>query len=155
MPDTEESTGVEQPPFDPDELLRKLENLIESKVTAEPSSQNSTSSAKSWIWAIVIAVIVLIGITVFTWISFKNGRELAKLRHEKNKAKILADQAAAEAELAKLQSEIDAAQTRADAAAEDLRRAEADIRAEEARYEANRRAIDRMRGWDESYPRGG
>lgn len=151
MPEVQEAKGVEQPPFDPDKLLRQLEELIKSKSTPAGHGDRVGSS---WIWSIIIPIIVLIGIAVFAWISRKNGRELAKLRHEKVKAKVLADNAKVSAELEQNAEHIARAQKNSDMRDEKLRRIEADIRAEEARHEADRRAIDRMRTWDGSYRRG-
>ena len=152
MPEEKESAGVEQPPPDPSELLRKLEALIREK--SEPLPQRPALDcqpprvSKSWIWAIIIPIIVLAGIAVFAWIARRHGRELAKLRHEKNKAKILAEKEAQDLALSQHQYSREQAQKKVDAANEKLRVVEADLRAEEARYEAELDAINRMRGWD-------
>ena len=159
MPTKEESKGVEQPPLDPQKLLLQLEALIRDKSTPTGEQACANTSAprvsKSWIWAIIIPIVVLIGITAYAWFAFRRGRELAKLRHEKVKTNILTAQAEITKEVADGNLKIAEGEKKLDAAREKLRVIEADIRAEEARYEADRRAIDRMRGWDGSYVRKG
>ena len=153
MGDKDESRGAEQPPLDPGKLLRQLEALIKDNSKAIDKSGGRVGA--SAIWSILIPILVLIGIAAFTWYSRKNGRELAKLRHEKNKAKILADQAEIGVAIQRYMSAIEAFKKKAAKQQDELRIIEADIRAEEARHEADRRAIDRMRSWDGSYHREG
>jgi hypothetical protein len=159
MSDIKESSGVEQPPLDPDELLRRLEALIRDK--SEPIGEkagldiSAPRVSKSWIWAIIIPIIVLIGITAYSWFAFRRGRELARLRHEKVKANLLTAQAEIDRKVDEGNLTIAEAEKKIAAARERLRVIEANIKVEEARYEADHRAIDRMRGWDGSYVRKG
>jgi len=88
-----------------------------------------------------------VGIGVWSWLSFRRNRELAKLRHEKNKAKILKEDAVVQAKIATNDKFIEEQRKIFDEASEDLESIEAAIRAEESRYEADMRAIDSIRSW--------
>jgi uncharacterized protein HemX len=143
--DKDESKGAEKPPFDPMKLLGQLERIV--KDNKKPSG-----GGKSWVGTLVIIAVVLVGVAVWSWISWRRNRELAKLRHEKNKTKILADQAVVDDKVAEGDAAIAEAERTLDKAREDLRRIEADIRAEEARYEADLRAIDSIRSWRDVDP---
>lgn len=140
-----ESKGVEKPPFDPMKLLGELERIV--KDNKKPSG-----GGKSWVGTLVIIAVVLVGVAVWSWISWRRNRELAKLRHEKNKAKILADQAVVDKKVAEGDAAIAEAEKVLVKARDDLRVIEADIRAEEARYEADLRSIDRIRSWRDVDP---
>lgn len=136
---------VEKPPFDPTELLGKLESIVKENKAAE-------GGGKSWIGTLVIIAVVLVGIAVWSWISYRQGRELAKLRHEKETQRILAEKAVADAKVVANDAAIAAAKKEAEKVAEHLEIIEADIRAEEERHAADLRAIDRIRSWRDVDP---
>jgi len=131
---------VTKPPFDPHKLLGQLKEIVDKKAPTKNGS-------KSWLNALVLIAVVLVGVAVWSWVSFRRGRELAKLRHEKNKAKILKEGSITKAWVTD-NDEIVAAQDKIfNAADKYLKVIEADIRAEEKRYEADMRAIDHIRSW--------
>ncbi len=141
----EDTTGVAKPPLDPAAILSKLEGIM--KANQAPAATGGGS--KSWIGTIIMVVVALAGAAIWAWLSARANRELAALRHEKEKARIEADQAAARATVTANDQAIAAAQKDVAAAAEKLRLIDAEIRTEEARHEADRRAIDRIRSWDD------
>ena len=148
MPVEIKRSGVEQPAFDPTKLLGQLESLVKSK--SKPVDGGSKRKGKSWIWTIIIPVIVLAGMALFTWIASRGNRELAKLRHEKNKEAILLAQAITDKKVAENDAKIAEAQKKIDASKERLRVIYADQAAEEKRYEADLRAIDSIRSWSDA-----
>ena len=79
--------------------------------------------------------------------SWRRGKELAKLRHEKNKAKILKEKAELEKKLTKNKIIYLEAGERISEAEKVLEQTDLDIQAEERRYEADMRAIDSIRSW--------
>ena len=141
MEETTKKQEVSKPPFDPHELLGQLKGIVDK------NKQPTEGGGKSWVGTLVIIAVVLVGVAVWSWISFRRGRELAKLRHEKNKAKIMKEDALTKAAVAK-NDELVAKYEKVFEAAEKYQRViEADIAAEEKRYEADMRAIDSIRSW--------
>ena len=137
---------ADKPLFDPQKLLGQLKQIVSSN-KGPPATDGGGGSAKSWISALIIIAVVLVGISVWYWISFRRGRELAKLRHEKNKAKVLADQAVIDKKVAEGDAAITEAEKVIEKADDRLRIIDADIRAEEGRYAADLRAIRSIRSW--------
>ncbi|MBW2691045.1 MAG: hypothetical protein JRE57_00245 [Deltaproteobacteria bacterium] len=141
MPDGDKDpNGVKKPSFDPSDLLSKLKGIV----------SNNTSPGgvgKSWLSTIVIIAVVLAGFAAWSWFNRRHVRELARLRHEKNKARILAANAKTIQMLADGDEKIAAADRAFAAAREALRVIAADERAEEGRYEADLRAIDSIGSW--------
>jgi uncharacterized protein HemX len=143
-------TKVEQPAFDPNKLLDQLQELVKSKSkSVDPAHGGTKRVGSSWIWKLILPLVVLIGIAAFAWFANKSNRELAKLRHEKNKAKILKDQAVVQAKIATNDEYIAEQQKIYDAAQERIKIIDADIAAGEKQYEADLRAIDSIRSWDD------
>lgn len=124
---------------DPDELLARLEKAVNDQA-------KKGSTTKWWIAAGVSLVVVVAGVAWY-WVRLRDGRELARLRHEKEKQRILADRAAVEAKVARSREEVARLDKEIAAAHDHLRRIEADIRLKESHYEASRQAIDRIRSW--------
>jgi uncharacterized protein HemX len=62
---------------EPSELLKKLSSISEKKKEGK----------HSWVTSVIIFFISAIAIFVFAWVSGKNAKQLAKLKHEKNKRK--------------------------------------------------------------------
>lgn len=139
-PQKDESKGAEKPPFDPSKLLGKLQDLAKGQT-------KESGGGKSWIATLVLLAVALIGVGIWAWKRRKHAKELARLRHQENKAKILEEKAELARQLAKDSSELDRADREIRAAADRVSVLEAEIRAEEARYDANLRAIDRIRSW--------
>lgn len=156
MADPKKETKAEQPAFDPNKLLRQLEAIVKSKSkSVDRAHGNPARVSKSWYWAIILPVIVLAGIALVAWLSQRSNRELAKLRHEKNKTKILKEQTELFLELNKSHDQVAEAQKQIDASRDRLRVIEADITAEEKRHETDMHALHRIRTWDGSYRRMG
>jgi len=151
MADEQESQAVEQPAFDPSKFLAQVEQIIKNNSTASTTGSKSNSL---WSYVVIIAVF-LIGLAAWSWYSWARGRELAKLRHEKETARILAEQAEVKRQIADNDAAIAETEKALEKSREALRLVEADIRAEEARHEADLDAIRRITTWDESYRRAG
>lgn len=136
---------TKKPAFDPLKLLVQLQGIVSKQKTA--STKDGKSSGKSWVGTLIIIITVLVGVAVWSWISWSRGRELAKLRHEKNKKKILIEYATLMGVISENAVTVSLQQKIFDKADRKLKIIEADIRAEEKRYEADMRAIDNMRSW--------
>jgi uncharacterized protein HemX len=141
VPEQPKKPEAEKPLFDPHKLLGQLEGIMRD-------NKNPTKGGgKSWVGTLVILAVVLVGVAIWSWISWRRGRELAKLRHEKTKAKVAKEKAELEKKLSKNMVTVIEAGKRIEEAEEKLKIIEADMRAEEARYEADLRAIDNIRSW--------
>lgn len=148
MPD-QDTTGVAKPPLDPAEILSRLEAIIKRNQHPATATSPAGGGGKSWLGTLIILAVVLAGVAIWAWVSMRRNRELAMLRHEKEKARIEADQAVMHSQIAKDNLVLVERQKETVAAQEALRVIAADLQAEEARYEADRRAIDRIRSWDD------
>lgn len=137
---TTKKKEVTKPPFDPHKLLDQLRGIVEKKAPTK-------GGGRSWVSALIVITVVLVGVAVWYWISFRRGRELAKLRHEKNEAKILKETAVAHAQVAANNEYVEKWEKIFNMADDRLKIIEADIKAEEKRYEADMRAIDSIRSW--------
>lgn len=140
MPEKPKESQGAKPPFDPHKLLDQLKGIVSE-------NKKKTGGGKSWVGTLIIIAAVLAGIALWSWISWRRNKELAKLRHEKNKAKILKEKAELEKKLTKNKITFIEAGKRIEEADRKLRNVDADIRAEEMRYEADLRAIDNIRSW--------
>lgn len=134
---------AEKPAFDPSELLGKLGGIVTK------NQDPKEGGGKSWVSTLIIIAVVLVGLAVWSWISFRSNRELAKLRHEKETQRILAEKAVVDAKVAEFDAVAKAAQETRARAAEQQRLLETQIKVEEERYAANLRAIDRIRSWND------
>lgn len=141
---------AEKPPFDPTQLLGKLESIVSDNKAKAPAS-----GGKSWVSTLIIVAVVLVGIAVWSWISFRNGRELAKLRHEKETARILAEKAVVDAKLEVNEAVKREAKAKQVQAEERLKLIEADVRAAEEKHAADLRAINSIRSWRDVDPSAG
>jgi hypothetical protein len=116
--------------------LSKIANAVTSHKTEK-------KRGAWWRWPLII-VLVLFGFAIMAWVLGRNRRELARLRHEKNKREILAANAKT---LAAVGVEEETAETRLQAANESLKRVEEinqKIREAEKRYEENRHHASRI-----------
>ena len=145
MPNSKGAGGTEKPPVDPSAILGRIEGIIKS----------NRKSGSSWVSTLIIGAIVLMGAAIFAWVSHYRGRELAKLRHEKETARILAAKSVIAAKVASNDAERAEAERKRLELSESIRRLEADIRMETARREADLRAIDRIRSWRDVDPSAG
>lgn len=135
-------TALPKPPPDAHELLLQLQGIIEERKEAP-----TKGGGKDWIGTLIILITVLVGVAVWSWVSWRRGKELAKLRHEKNKAKILKEKAELEKKLTKNKIIYLEAAERISEAEKVIEQTDLDIQAEERRYEADMRAIDSIRSW--------
>lgn len=132
-----------KPSFDPHRLLDQIKGFTSK-------SKDKAGGKASWVTGAIAAVLaILASFAVWSFISWRRNKELAKLRHEKNKAKILAEKADTDLLVAKGDEQIKESIKNAKIVLERIRVVEADIRAEESRYEADMRAIDSIRSWDD------
>jgi hypothetical protein len=118
----------------------------------ESQKPEKGGGAKSWWrWPLLI-LLVLAGLAIAGWISMRNRRELAKLRHEKFKREELAKQAEVDAQVA--ENDLSKEKHLKVAARERERLLEADLKlkAAENRHAKHVDAIDRL-GWGD-LPRG-
>jgi uncharacterized protein HemX len=139
-----EESPAPPPAVDSHKLLQDLERILKNHSTPAEQEKGGTPS---WLgWLIVIGV-VLAGVAVWSWISWKRSKELADLRHEAEKTRILKEQAETSAKLAIHEDTIKRLEQTRIELEETERRIQADIRAEESRYEADLRAIDSIRNW--------
>ena len=134
--------ALDKPPFDPNELLVKIERIVND-------NKGTDGGAKSWLSTVIIIVTVVVGIAIWSWISFRQNRELAKLRHEKEVARIQAEKAAVDAEVAANDTVVAEAKKKIAELEERIGYIDADIRAVEEQYAADLRAIDRIRSWND------
>ena len=70
--------------MEPSAFLEKLKGFVETK---KEKRQEGNGKA-GWITGIIVFIVALIGVFVFAWQANKKAKELAKLRHEKNKREI-------------------------------------------------------------------
>jgi len=139
---------VEPPKSDPDKLLSRIESLIRTNSTNDDSQPKG--KAKSWIWSLIIPVLALAGIAAFAWFSASKNRELAKLRHEKFRQRVKAEQAYAKALVDDNNELIAIEQRKYDVELKKIDDINADIRLENARYEANLSAVDNIASWSDA-----
>ena len=132
---------TKKPAFDPHQLLAQLQRIVSKH--KEPTK----GGGKSWIGTLIIIAVVLVGAAVWYWLAVRRGRELAKLRHEKNKAILMKENSVIRAAVAENDELVEKYEKVFNAAEEHQASIEADIRAEEKRYEADMRAIDSIRSW--------
>jgi len=138
--ETTKKQEVTKPPFDPHKLLDQLKGIVEN-------NKSTTGGGKSWLGTLVIVAVVLVAAAIWYWLAARRGRELAKLRHEKNKAKIIKEGAVAKAAVAENDGLVEKWTKVFDSAEKYQVQVEASIEAEEKRYEADMRAINSIRSW--------
>ena len=145
---------AEQPAFDPSQLLTKIESLLKANSrSTDQAHRGEGRVGKSWVWSLVLPILVLAAMAVVAWLSQRGSRELAKLRHEKFAANLEKEHAELFVKLDKNDALVEEAQKKIDASKDRLRIINADIAAEDKRHEANMHALHRIRTWDGSYRR--
>jgi len=68
--------------MEPSAFLEKLKGFVESK------KEEKKNGNAGWIASIIVFIVAIIGIFVFAWQANKKSKELAMLRHEKNKREV-------------------------------------------------------------------
>ena len=121
---------------------------MEILVKTVEEQKKKSGGSKGWRWLLIVIPIILIGLFVAAWVTQKDRRELAKLRHEKNKRQIEKDNADSASKAAKEEEEVRTALARVDLAGEAIN--EIDRRIEEARkrHAENKKLIGRLR-WND------
>ena len=116
--------------------------------TVEAVEKRKSKGGKSWLSLLIIIPLILVGLFVAAWVTQKDRRELAKLRHEKNKRRIEKENADTASKMVREEKEIQAALERVDLAGEAIN--EIDRRMTEAsrRHEKNKKLIGRLRWRD-------
>lgn len=125
-------------------LFEKAKETILSQNEKEKESKNT-----GWVAPVVVGVLVLLMAAFFGFFAWRKGRELAKLKHEKDVADEEALQAAADARLAQDQAERDEAAQRLTDAAQRVQELEERIAESKEKYEETRKQLDRITNWDD------
>jgi len=86
-----------------DSVLKWIEE--KKHAAKEPLAQTSTAKPWGWVLGLIAAVLVFVALAFAAWQAWKKGREIAKLKHERDKRLEEDRQAKVNAELAKLESE--------------------------------------------------
>ncbi len=129
-------------------MLELLTNLIAKQ---KPSEGKGGGAKSWWRWPLLI-VLVLAGLAIASWWMWRNGRELAKLRHKKFKREELARQAKVDKQVASNKAESVAALEEAQAQADKILELDLRIHAATKRNELDKANIDRITWAD--LPRG-
>lgn len=127
-------------------MLEKLASLI-----AKQKPEQGGGAKSWWRWPLLI-VLVLIGLAIASWWMWRNGKELAKLRHGKFKREELARQAETDRKVATNKAESDAAVAKAKKQADRILELDLLIHAATRRNELDKARIDRITWAD--LPRG-
>ena len=127
--------------FDPDPWLDRIDRAIAKK---DPTP---TSGGRPWLATVIVVGLVILGVGIWGLLSWRQKKELARLRHEKNKTKILAEKAQVDAELSQAKEQIEEAGEELKQLEERIQYIDAEILAGEARYAANLRTIDSIQSW--------
>lgn len=114
----------------------------------EGQRKPGSKSAKSWWRWPLLVLLVMLGMFVASYVLNRNGRELAKLRHEKNKREIEEGNARAELLLNIEENRSRVALAEVKKARVALLDIERQLTEEEAKHEQDKAAIDRMRWSD-------
>jgi septal ring factor EnvC (AmiA/AmiB activator) len=129
--------------MEPSQILDSLKKFADTK-------GNEKASGKGGIWvSIVMGIVALIAIIVFAYVSNRNSKELARLKHEMNKREIEAENAktaseAAENDAKRIELEKDVNKARAEM--DKIDKTIVDVK--EA-MNKNRVAIDSIKSWDD------
>jgi len=138
---------VPLPPPDPHVLLTKIERAIMGNTEEVSRGNVTTREATSTPRLLLVGFVALIATAVFAWISWRRTREIAALRHEKNKKKVEEANLRVMEHVEDLDSRRDVLRREVIGLKEKQRTLEKDIDAEQRRYEADRDAIERITSW--------
>ena len=134
---------MEKPDLDPSPIITALERF------GAPSPKEEVHGSRSWVGWIIAALAALVAAVVGSWVLFRHRRELARLRHEKNKRLILAKQAATEEAATRLAGEAAAVRRMSDAIERQIQTIRSERERIEAKYEADRAALSRITSFDQ------
>jgi len=102
-----------------------------------------------WRWFIVIAL-VLFAVAIYAWLMRRGSKELARLRHEKKKARLAYEQSVVDAEVAVEERLFAEYAEKIDASSRRLEEIDAQMLEVEERNAKNNRTIDDIRTWDDA-----
>jgi uncharacterized protein HemX len=133
------------------DLDKKLDRLIDNltKRNETVQTKKKEGSSTSWIVALVVALISLVGIGVAMWIAYRRGKELAKARTQIEQDKVKQDQRAHEIKKEPLLR-------KREEALEDLKKKEMEIQElnkelqdAEAAHAERKKKLENLRAWAE------
>jgi uncharacterized protein HemX len=127
-------------------ILKSLDELVQK------NKDQANGGGKSWVGTLIIIAAVLVGTAVWAWISWRQGKELARLRHEAEARRIQAEHDAVDQAVAAAKARIDELQKRIDEAKARIKAVELKIAEVEAQRAADKKAIDRVRSWRDVDP---
>lgn len=116
---------------------------------SQPVPARTPESPWNWVVGLVVAAVVFIGLSILSWYLWSKGKELAKLRHEKDVAEMAKHQAEVQAELTVLEEKRISLEVEAkiqEGRVETLRMA---IQRAEAERQATHAKIDTLTSWDD------
>lgn len=116
------------------------------------SLQSESGGGKSWVSTILILSIVAIAAAIYAWVIGRQNRELAQLRHEHAKGKILADKSIVDQGVAVAAEQIKILDKIAEQHKLEVGRLDVEITLLEAQRNADKQAIDRIRSWRTTPP---
>ena len=132
--------------------LEKAQDTL-SKVTEWVSNQGKAqterSSPASWVMGLLVAAVAMIGLGIAYWRARKQGKEIAKLKHEKDVAARDKEQADLAHKITK--SSVRAAKLRAKGRRAEITIEEVDRKLKEIEENATstRSQIDALKNWDD------
>lgn len=134
--------------LEPTKILAQLKSLVDGN--KKPAAEGG--GGKSWVSTLIIIAVTLAAMAVWAWISWRQGRELAKLRHAKEVERIRGDNKVIDDAVAKDRAEIDDLNKKYLDTEKALDAINARIKAAEAQHEADKRAISAIRSWRDAVP---
>lgn len=132
-----------------EENSENVTGVVRSALEAVSKHQGEKKSSKGWIFAVIAAILAAVAIAILYWRLRRRGKELAKLKHERDVTAELEIQAQVAAEVAENSAQVEAALERVDEANLDLAIIEQEIRDVEARQEHTAGVIHALRTWED------
>jgi uncharacterized protein HemX len=139
--------------------VQKQKDAAKEPVATQPAPDPATTPAQpqgrtpaspwNWVVGLIIAAVVFIGLAFLAWYLWSRGKELAKLRHEKDVAEETKHQAEVQAGLTVLDEKREALELeayQAEGRIETLRMA---IQRAEAERQAAHARLDTITSWDD------
>jgi len=116
---------------------------------AQPAPARTPASPWNWVVGLIVAAVVLIGLSILSWYLWSKGKELAKLRHEKDVAEMEKHTAEVQAELTVLEDKREDLQTKALECESKITELSIMIEKTEAERQAAHAKIDTLTSWDD------
>lgn len=132
-------------PVDPTKILGQLKDIV-------ANNKAPTGGGKSWVSTLIIIAVALAGIAIWAWVSWRQGKELARLRHQKEVDRIRLANKVIEDAIASDKIQIDNLDARYADAEKSLAAIEARIETVEAKHRADKAAIASIRSWRDAVP---